>query len=103
MSASMDDHPPVARTVTIKSPLGLHARPAALFVRTASQFQSRVVVCKGRQRASGKSIMEILTLAANRGAKVRIEARGVDATQAVRVLGDLLDAEVTSEAAGTSA
>lgn len=79
------------RTIVIKSPLGLHARPAALFVRTANQFQARVAVCKGRQRANGKSIMEILMLAANRSARVRIEAEGADAEQAVQVLGDLLD------------
>ena len=85
------------RLVVIKNPQGLHARPAALFVRTANRFQSRVVVSKGRQKASGKSIMEILTLAANAGAKVRIEATGDDAEEAVKVLGDLLDADAEAE------
>ncbi len=92
--------PVAARVVVIKNPQGLHARPAALFVRTANRFGSRVTVSKGRQQASGKSIMEILTLAANAGAKVRVEATGDDAEEAVRVLGDLLEAETGAEAEG---
>lgn len=85
--------PVAARVVVIKNPQGLHARPAALFVRTANRFGSQVTVSKGRQQASGKSIMEILTLAAHAGAKVRIEASGDDAEEAVRTLGDLLEAQ----------
>lgn len=68
---------------TIKNKLGLHARPAALFVQTANRFNCDVTVCKGRQKVNGKSIMGIMTLAAAQGSSITVMASGEDAKQAL--------------------
>ncbi len=82
---------PIAkRTVTILHRQGLHARPAALFVQLAKQFTSRVTVKKGRKIVDGKSIMGLLTLAANPGARISIIADGPDAAEALEQLSDLV-------------
>lgn len=82
---------PVAkRTVTVIHRQGLHARPAALFVQLAKQFTSRVTVKKGRKIVDGKSIMGLLTLAANPGARISIITDGPDATEALDQLSELV-------------
>ena len=63
----------------IKSPQGLHARPAAMFVQIASKYNSRVSVSKDGEKVNGKSIMGILTLGAQVGHVVQIEVEGDDA------------------------
>lgn len=77
-------------TLIIQNRLGLHARPAALFVQTANRFKSEIEVSKGRTRANGKSIMGIMTLAAGRGARITICATGPDAAKAVDGLTKLI-------------
>ena len=78
---------PIAkRTVTIVHQQGLHARPAALFVQAAKQFASRVTVKKGRKIVDGKSIMGLLTLAANPGSRISIITDGPDADEALEQL-----------------
>ena len=74
------------QTVTIVHHQGLHARPAALFVQTAKQFSSRVTVKKGRKIVDGKSIMGLLTLAANPGSRIVVLADGADAAEALEAL-----------------
>ncbi len=76
----------IQRTVTVVHPSGLHARPAALFVQKAKQFHCRVTVKKGRKIVDGKSIMGLLTLAANTGARIVILAEGPDAEPALEAL-----------------
>jgi phosphotransferase system HPr (HPr) family protein len=76
----------VQRTVTVIHRQGLHARPAALFVQQAKRFLSAVTVKKGRKVVDGKSIMGLLTLAANRGARIAIVADGADAQEALERL-----------------
>ena len=83
----------VNRTLTIRNRLGLHARPAGEFVKTASKFESNITVSKGELEVSGKSIMGVMTLAAECGSKVAIHADGVDAEAAVEALAELLDRE----------
>lgn len=77
-------------TLLIKNRLGLHARPAALFVQMANRFQSEIEVRKGRTRANGKSIMGIMTLAAGPGSEIHIQAAGPDAQKAVSELTKLI-------------
>lgn len=73
----------IAREYVIKNRYGIHARPAAMLVKTASKFQSDVTVEKGMVRVSGKSIMGLMTMEASCGSKIRIVAEGADAAQAL--------------------
>ena len=94
---------PIAkRTVTIVHRQGLHARPAALFVQVAKQFTSRVTVKKGRKIVDGKSIMGLLTLAANPGARVSIVTDGPDAAEALEQLSELVSKPLPEPPKSTS-
>lgn len=75
----------------INNKLGLHARPASLFVRTSNKFQCEITVQKGKQKVNGKSIMGIMMLAAGPGSKIHIRAEGIDAESALRELEDLIN------------
>ena len=75
----------------ISNELGLHARPAAQFVKIASRYQSNIIVYKDDREVNGKSIMGILMLAAPKGSVIEIAAEGNDAEQALKELGDLID------------
>lgn len=77
--------------VVVTNPQGLHARPADLFVRLAGQFKAEVVVIKEDQRVNGKGIWDILTLGAQQGTQLSIEATGEDAQQAVEALARLVN------------
>ena len=70
--------------------LGLHARPAAQFVRAAQGFKSRIWLVKGDERFSAASILEVLTANLNCGDRAIIEAEGPDAAQAVVRLHELI-------------
>ena len=76
--------------VVIENTLGLHARPAALFVQLANKFQSEIFVGKKGQEVNGKSIMGIMTLAAGKGQEITITAEGNDAEGALKALAKLL-------------
>ncbi len=76
--------------VTIVNRLGLHARPATEFVDLASSFASEVWVSKGDERVGGKSIMEMMMLAATKGTELEVTATGVDAKACVRALAKLV-------------
>ena len=82
--------PSFQRTLTILHPQGLHARPAALFVQTANRFASRVTVKKGRKAVDGRSIMGLLTLAAQPGSRISIITDGPDAHDALEELSRLM-------------
>lgn len=77
--------------LTIKHPEGLHARPAAEFVKTAQQFQSAITVTVGKWKADAKSILEILTLGANQGTEVHIVAEGDDEKEAIAAVTKLIE------------
>lgn len=85
------------RTLKIQNELGLHARAAAAFVKTAFPFKSKIEVLKQRQRANGKSIMGLLTLAAACGTAITIRATGPDSTEAVSALAALVEAKFGEE------
>jgi phosphocarrier protein HPr len=78
-------------TVTIRNPLGLHARAAARFVHAANAFASRIRVARGGREMDGKSIMGLLLLAAAHGSAITISAAGADETEAVAALCALVE------------
>lgn len=78
------------QTVAIQNKQGLHARPAAEFVKLASRFRSEVSVRKQDLEVNGKSIMGMMMLAAEFGSEITIRANGDDAEQAVRDLVALI-------------
>jgi phosphocarrier protein len=86
------------RTARIVNRLGLHARPAAEFVKLAGKYESEITVEKGGLRVNGKSIMGVLMLAAEHGSELRIRGEGVDATDAVAALVDLVGGGFEEEA-----
>jgi len=85
------------RTFMIKNKLGLHARAAALLVKTANQFVSEVSIEKDGLEVNGKSIMGILMLAATKGTKITLKAEGKDAVQAIQTLGKLIENKFNEE------
>ena len=78
------------RRVTILNELGLHARPAAELVKLAGLFESEIRVTKDGDSVNGKSIMGVMTLAAECGAELILRAEGVDAEKAVTALEKLV-------------
>ena len=81
------------KKIQIKNSQGLHARPASLFVKIANRFASEVTVRKDAEEVSGKSIMGLLTLAANRGSYVEIEISGDDAVEAMKAIEEFLSTD----------
>jgi phosphocarrier protein len=79
------------QTFTIKNRLGLHARAAALLVKTANKFASEVTIEKDGLEINGKSIMGILMLAASKGTKITLKVEGRDSVQALQTLGRLIE------------
>jgi phosphocarrier protein HPr len=91
----MSDAPPSAEhhaTLEIKNRLGLHARAAVLLVQTANQFEAEVTVSKDGQSVNGRSIMGIMMLAAEKGSRIEVEARGPQAAEALEAIRQLVDA-----------
>jgi phosphocarrier protein HPr len=74
---------PITKELTILNKLGIHARPAAAFVRTANRFSCEIFVERGGEKVNGKSIMGLLMLAAGPGTKLTIHAHGPDAHAAL--------------------
>ncbi len=84
-------------TLTIRNKVGLHARPAALFVQTASRFKSEVLAIKDEREANAKSILSVLTLGAGQGAVVTVRAEGEDEVEAVEALKELVESDFGEE------
>lgn len=76
--------------VVLKNETGLHARPASIFVKEASQFSSDIKVVKDGKEFNGKSIMGILSMGAGKGDILTIKAEGEDEENAVKTLVDLI-------------
>jgi phosphocarrier protein len=83
--------PTCSAKVTIVNRLGLHARPAMCFVDAAMVFASTVTVKRQGQAVDGKSIMQMMMLAATKGTELEIAADGADAEKAVAVLKSLVE------------
>ncbi len=94
----MDPASPTVRVrVTIQNRLGLHARPAMSFVDTATAYASQIQVKKAEQVVDGKSIMQMMMLAATQGTELEIIAQGPDATDATNALRELVDRKFDEE------
>lgn len=85
----------VSREVIVANEQGLHARPADLVAREARRWQSRIEVVGKAQRVDGKSILDLLTLAAEAGTRLVLEATGPDASEALDALGSLFEQNFT--------
>ncbi|MBU2483280.1 MAG: HPr family phosphocarrier protein [Proteobacteria bacterium] len=79
------------RTFKIKNRLGLHARPAAMLVQITTRHASKVMIHKDDQEVDGKSIMGLMTLAAECGSEIKIVADGVDEQQVLDEIAGLID------------
>lgn len=84
---------PQTRTVTVSNPQGLHARPAHLLVRLATQFKSNILIGKDSELVDCKSILSLLTLGAAQGTELSITAQGTDATEALDSIVQLIEAD----------
>lgn len=78
------------RDFTIQNKLGIHARPAAQFVKMANRFQSDIMVEKDGEEVDGKSIMGLMMLAAGHGSVIVVSAEGEDEEAALDAIGDLI-------------
>jgi phosphocarrier protein len=81
----------IERTVTIRNRAGMHARPAALLVKTASGFASQIYLEKDNERVNGKSIMGVITLGATYNSQLVIIADGPDEAKAVDAIEKLFE------------
>ncbi len=87
----------VEKEISVINRLGLHARPAAMFVRIASRHRSEIWVSKESEEVNGKSIMGLMMLAAGQGSKLRIRCEGPDAEQAMEELEALINSKFNED------
>src|SRR5512140_1899984 len=80
----------MTRDFLVSNKLGMHARPAAMFVKTANRFSCDIFVEKDGEKVNGKSIMGLMMLAAGPGSTLTVHAQGRDASQALAELEVLL-------------
>jgi phosphocarrier protein len=80
----------LTQELTIANKLGIHARPAAMFVKVANRFASEIFVEKDGEKINGKSIMGLMMLAAGPGSKLTLHVKGADAPQAITELEALV-------------
>ena len=85
------------KDLVVKNKLGIHARPAAMFVKTANRFASDIFVEKDGERVNGKSIMGLMMLAAGPGCKISVFLDGDDANAALVDLEALIDRKFDEE------
>jgi len=85
------------KEITIVNRLGLHARPAAMFVRIASRYKAEVWVKKETEEVNGKSIMGLMMLAAGQGSKLTIRCEGPDAPKALADLEELIKSKFNED------
>ena len=81
----------VKKDFTILNKLGIHARPAAQFVKIANRFQADIFVERDGEEIDGKSIMGVMMLAAGHGSIITVTAEGTDETAAIEAIGDLIE------------
>lgn len=80
----------VKKSVKIKNKLGLHARPASILVKKASEFESKITIEKDGVEVNAKSIMGVMMLAAEKGSEVILTAEGEDEKRAIEELVELI-------------
>lgn len=84
-------HETHSREVVVENEQGLHARPADLVAKEAQRWESRIEFVGKAQRVDGKSILDLLTLAAEAGTHLVVEATGPDASEALDAIGSLFE------------
>jgi len=87
----------MTREFLVSNKLGIHARPAAMFVKIANRFACEILVEKDGEKVNGKSIMGLMMLAAGPGSKLKVHADGHDALQALVELETLVKAKFEEE------
>jgi phosphocarrier protein HPr len=87
----------IEKEISIVNRLGLHARPAAMFVRIATRYRCEVWVAKEGEEVNGKSIMGLMMLAAGQGSKLHIRCDGSDADKAMEELEELIKARFNED------
>src|ERR1700746_1145778 len=87
----------IEREVTVVNKLGLHARPAAMFVRIANKHRAEIWVEKEGEQVNGKSIMGLMMLAAGQGTRLILSAEGTDAEKAIQELESLIEKRFDEE------
>jgi phosphocarrier protein len=87
----------IVKEIPVVNRLGLHARPAAMFVRIASRHRCEVWVAKEGEEVNGKSIMGLMMLAAGQGSKLLIRCEGADADKAMDELEELIKSRFNEE------
>ena len=87
----------VTKELTVCNKLGIHARPAAMFVKVANRFTCDIFVEKDGEQVNGKSIMGLMMLAAGPGSKLTVEAKGPDAPAAMTEIEALLNSKFNEE------
>jgi phosphocarrier protein HPr len=95
--AATDADSIMTRDFRVSNKLGIHARPAAMFVKTANRFHCDIYVEKDGEKVNGKSIMGLMMLAAGPGSKVTVHAQGRDASQALAELETLINGKFDEE------
>ena len=81
----------MSREITIVNRLGLHARPAAMFVKVCNRHKSEIWVEKDGEQVNGKSIMGLMMLAAGQGSRLNVSCEGTDAEEALRDIEALIE------------
>ena len=84
-------NPVLTREVIVQNRYGIHARPAALLVKTAARFACEILLEKNGVKVNAKSIMGLLTLEGNHGAKLKIHATGAAAADALAAIAELFE------------
>jgi len=87
----------VSKDMVVQNQLGLHARPASMFVKTATKFASEITVEKEGESVNGKSIMGLMMLAASHGTILTVTAEGSDASNALNELEELVNCNFEEE------
>lgn len=81
----------IEREVTVRNRAGLHTRPASMLVRTASQFESEVYLQRDNYEINGKSVIGVMTLAAEQGATLTLIVNGEDEDDAAAAITELFE------------
>ncbi len=93
----MNPNSTCTREVVVKLENGLHLGPSSQIVQLAQKFKSEVLIRKGDRTVDGKSMLDLLTLAAEHGTVLQLEARGDDAAQALEAVASLFDRNFVSD------
>jgi phosphocarrier protein HPr len=87
----------VQQIITVKNKIGIHSRPAALLVDTASRFKSKITIKSGERSALTTSMVKLLALRVKKDNEITITAEGEDESEAVKALSDLIESNFGEE------